>query len=88
MIEGTPNPAALWNALAPRVREILRCAAESAAHAGGEAYLVGGPVRELLLGETDLRDIDIAVTYHARAVAEVFAAAVGGVIKKGSLFGT
>ncbi len=84
-----PDPAALWAALVPAQREALRSvAAAAAATTGGAAYLVGGPVRDLLLGATRLRDIDVMTTTDARLIAPVFAAAVGGTVEKVTAFGT
>lgn len=83
-----PNPAGLWAALAPTQREILLRAAQSARRIGGEAYLVGGPVRDLLLGERAIRDLDIVTTADAIEVADEFARLVGGMMMKTTPFGT
>jgi len=45
--------------LPPQLEDILEALAESAARAGCEAYLVGGFVRDRLLGMTGGKDIDI-----------------------------
>lgn len=83
-----PDPAALWAALAPAQRDVLRHVAAATTALGGAAFLVGGPVRDLLLGATRLRDVDVMTTGDARAVAPVFAVRVGGTVEKTTEFGT
>jgi tRNA nucleotidyltransferase (CCA-adding enzyme) len=78
----------LWNALANDQQAILARAADAATQAGGAAYLVGGPVRDLLRGDPRLRDIDITTTVDARTVAEAFARATGAKIVQRTDFGT
>lgn len=51
------------------------------------AYLVGGPVRDLLLG-AELSDIDITVTGDGEAFGRALAERVGGAIAARSEFGT
>ncbi len=41
-------------------------------------YLVGGSVRDLLIGTQDLRDIDIVMPGGSESVAQTFADAIGG----------
>jgi tRNA nucleotidyltransferase (CCA-adding enzyme) len=83
-----PDPSALWDALSAMQRAVLLRAAASAIDEGGAAYLVGGPVRDLLRGALRLRDIDIVTTADARDVARRFAAHEGAVVAKTTDFGT
>ncbi len=83
-----PDPSALWDALSETQRAVLLRAAVSAIEEGGMAYLVGGPVRDLLRGEKRLRDIDIVTTADARDVARRFAAHEGAAVAKTTDFGT
>ncbi len=41
-------------------------------------YLVGGPVRDLLIGKKDIRDVDILIPKGAESVARTFADKIGG----------
>lgn len=84
----TPEPSALWRALAAGERALLLRAAESAIAEGGDAYLVGGPVRGLLRGDVHLHDIDIVTTVDARRVAQRFAAGGEADVTKTTDFGT
>ena len=61
-------------------RALLRAAAERAAKDGGRAYLVGGVVRDLLLGADGL-DLDVVVEGDARETARGLAADLGGTVK-------
>jgi tRNA nucleotidyltransferase (CCA-adding enzyme) len=81
-------PRALWDALAEDQRAVLRRATEAAAAVGGEAYLVGGPVRDLLRGAVRPRDLDITTTIDGRAVADAFARLTGGRVVQQTDFGT
>ena len=56
---------------------LLRTVGEVAANLGMSAYLVGGPVRDALLGR-QVVDIDIAVEGDARALAPVVASRLDG----------
>jgi len=68
-------------ALAARVIEIAN-------RKGFALYLVGGPVRDLLLGRP-LVDLDLMVEADARGVADAVAAAVGGIeVRSHDRFGT
>ena len=58
-------------------RSLLLAAAESAATRGGRAFLVGGVVRDLLLGADGL-DLDVVVEGDAREAARGLAAMSGG----------
>ncbi len=83
-----PAPTALWASLATTQQAILRAAAQAARDEGGAAYLVGGPVRDLLRGDTRLHDIDIVTTVDARRVAERFATIADAEVVKTTAFGT
>ena len=63
--------------LSEEQRTLLLAAAESAATRGGRAFLVGGVVRDLLLGAGGL-DLDVMVEGDAREAARGLAAASGG----------
>lgn len=54
--------------------------AASAREAGSHVFLVGGPVRDLLLG-IPVRDLDVTVEGDARATASAFAAATGATLR-------
>ena len=54
--------------LATETREVLVRVGSCAASLGFRAFLVGGPVRDLLLGRTSL-DLDVVVEGDALAVA-------------------
>ncbi|MCA1668443.1 MAG: hypothetical protein LC793_13835 [Thermomicrobia bacterium] len=83
----TPDPAPPWDALDAAQRALLARAA-SAAAAGGGAWLVGGPVRDLLRGDARLHDIDLVTTTDARPIAQHFAAIGSAVVVKTTAFGT
>jgi tRNA nucleotidyltransferase (CCA-adding enzyme) len=53
-------------------------ALRDALHGGEDVWLVGGAVRDLLLGREPARDLDLVVEGDARPVAERLAAALGG----------
>lgn len=76
---GAPAPeAALELALAePSLHETLRALARVVAEAGASAWLVGGAVRDLALGLTPLRDIDLAVSGDALELGRRVADALG-----------
>ena len=61
-------------------QDLLLAAAESAAKRGERAFLVGGVVRDLLLGAGGL-DLDVMVEGDAREAARGLAAARGGTVK-------
>lgn len=67
-----------------RALELVRRLAEVA---GVSAYLVGGPVRDALLG-SPLSDLDITITGDAPAIAQQMAAATGGRVTVHRRFGT
>jgi len=85
---GQPDPAQLWEALSAAQRDLLLCVAACAEAEGGAAYLVGGPVRDLLRGDALLRDIDLVTAADARSVAHHFVAETGATVAKTTGFGT
>lgn len=85
---GQPTSQALWRALTEAQRTILTAIAMAATAAGGAAYLVGGPVRDLLRGDPHLHDIDITTTVDARCIADTIAQATDGVVRQRTDFGT
>jgi tRNA nucleotidyltransferase (CCA-adding enzyme) len=82
------DPAELWGALNAPQRDVLSRLAASAEAEGGKALLVGGPVRDLLRGETLLHDIDVVTTTDARQVARRFAQQARAGVAKTTDFGT
>src|SRR3954449_7696693 len=65
------------------LREAIRAlpaarALRDALHGGEDVWLVGGAVRDLLLGREPARDLDLVVESDARPVAERLAGALGG----------
>ncbi|MDQ2787088.1 MAG: hypothetical protein M3Y58_19025 [Chloroflexota bacterium] len=84
----SPNPSTLWEALNTSQRAVLQRAAISAEQEGGKAFLVGGPVRDLLRGDARLHDIDIVTTADARRVAQRFATMGNASVAKRTDFGT
>jgi len=84
----SPDPSALWEALSAAQRDVLLRAAASAEQEGGEAFLIGGPVRDLLRGDARLHDIDIVTTADARRVAQRFATMGNANVAKTTDFGT
>lgn len=78
----------LINALLPRgVGQILAALSRAAQQTGGEPHLVGGTVRDLLLGRAHA-DIDLTVVGDAPALAAAAAAALGAVATAYPEFGT
>jgi tRNA nucleotidyltransferase (CCA-adding enzyme) len=65
------------------LRSLSRCAAESAT----PAWLVGGPVRDLLMG-IPVRDIDVVVEGDGGGFARQLAARLGGEVEEHDRFGT
>ena len=66
--------------LSEEERALLRAAAERAVKHGGRAFLVGGVVRDLLLGADGL-DLDVVVEGDARETTRGLADALGGTVK-------
>ncbi len=85
---GAVNLAArLEEALDPQVRRLLTLAGKTAAAMGFSLYLVGGFVRDLLLGLPNL-DLDLVVEGDAIALAQRLARQHGGRTKSHARFGT
>jgi tRNA nucleotidyltransferase (CCA-adding enzyme) len=66
---------------------LARLVARAAARRGCRAWLVGGPVRDLLLGRP-LGDLDVAVDGSAAALARQLARVDGGEVRVHARFGT
>lgn len=77
----------LEHRLPPATVSLLRTAASCAAQLGYRVYLVGGSVRDILLGCPNV-DIDLSVEGDGLRLAEALAGAVGGSISARSPFGT
>ncbi len=69
-----------------RLRPVLDATLRAAGEQGG-VYLVGGTVRDLLLGEPGF-DVDLAVEGDGQAFARALAAELGGLLKPHDAFGT
>lgn len=67
----------LRRALLPQLLEVLTAAGELAREAGGHAYLVGGAVRDVLLGRS-VEDVDVVVEGNGVELAERLVARFGG----------
>jgi tRNA nucleotidyltransferase (CCA-adding enzyme) len=74
-------------ALPPATMALLRRVASEAHQQGHEPYLVGGIVRDLLLG-APIRDLDIVIQGNAIPVARRLARALGGRVVAHDRFGT
>src|SRR3712207_1223538 len=79
--------AALDRGLDPSLRKGLAWATTAAEGCGLPCYLVGGPVRDLLL-QRPVDDLDLVIEGDALAVAERFAADNGGKLTRHGAFGT
>ena len=77
----------LARAVPPRAGEILRLAGRLADEMGFSIYIVGGFVRDLLLGMPNL-DLDLVVEGNAIKLARRLAREVGGRVRSHSRFGT
>ena len=73
--------------LPPATIELLRRAGVTAAREGAALYLVGGSVRDLLLGRP-VMDLDLAAEGDGPRIAEALAAELGGRVSARSQFGT
>ncbi|MBD3293228.1 MAG: hypothetical protein GF393_09905 [Armatimonadia bacterium] len=73
--------------LDPEERALLALVGEVAADAGGAAFLVGGPVRDLLLGRHS-PDIDIAVEGPVAEITEALARRLHATVRKTTEFMT
>ncbi|MDQ6694654.1 MAG: hypothetical protein M3014_09580 [Chloroflexota bacterium] len=77
----------LQDTLPPAIPELLRAATDLAEKHGWDIYLVGGFVRDLLLGIASL-DVDLSVVGDAATLAEEVAQQSGATVRKHSRFGT
>lgn len=83
-----PNVAELLDsALAPEQRELLIRAAEESARRDVPLYLVGGAVRDALLGRP-VADVDLVCVSDSAAFGRDLAEALGGEVVASSQFGT
>ena len=83
-----PNVAeSLDSALTPEQRELLRRAAEESARCGVRLYLVGGAVRDALLG-LPVVDLDLVSSSASPESGRRLAEALGGCVLASSQFGT
>lgn len=65
------NAASLIDQLRPNQREIVRTLATAFAGAGAELYLVGGPVRDVLLDRNVPNDLDFATSIPPAQTREI-----------------
>jgi tRNA nucleotidyltransferase (CCA-adding enzyme) len=79
--------AQFYTGLAPALGEWLRGVAAEQARAGVPLHLVGGPVRDLLLGRPPL-DLDLVLVGDAPALARRLGAAQGWRVTAHAAFGT
>ena len=84
---GESLAGALRRRLPPGALDLLRVVGEAAVEAGGAAFLVGGVVRDLLLGG-ETRDLDVVVEGDAIALASRLARERGGRARAHATFGT
>ena len=83
-----PDVAALLrSALAPEQRQLLRRAADESARGGVRLYLVGGAVRDALLG-LPVADVDLVNAPGGADFGRELAGALGGAVVASSQFGT
>ncbi len=80
-------PSPLHRSLSLEAADLLAPICEEARGAGLSLYLVGGPVRDLLL-EKPVRDLDLVVEGDAQALASAIAARLEGQLVARSQFGT
>ncbi|NWG21131.1 MAG: CBS domain-containing protein [Chloroflexi bacterium] len=78
---------ALERFLNPAVLGVLRRAGEVAEQRGAALYVVGGTVRDMLLGRMQ-DDLDLVVEGDAIGLAGALAAELGGVVRSHAAFGT
>ncbi len=78
----------LLASLTPAQADIYRWIRETALARNREAYLVGGAVRDWLLGETHIDDLDFVVEDDAPAFAQALAATYGGSVTTYPKFGS
>ena len=77
----------LYRSLPPQAATLLAPISEEAWNAGLTLYLVGGPVRDLLL-ERPVKDLDLVVEGDAPALASTIATKLNGKVLSRSQFGT
>ena len=77
----------LYRSLPPHAAALLASISEEARNAGLALYLVGGPVRDLLL-ERPVKDLDLVVEGDAQALASTIATKLNGKLLSRSQFGT
>ena len=77
----------LQERLSPQALGVLQAAGQVAAQLGYRAYLVGGAVRDVLLGAPTL-DLDLTVEGDGPRMADALARALGGRVSAHSQFGT
>jgi tRNA nucleotidyltransferase (CCA-adding enzyme) len=75
------------DALPPKLRELLSVTSRLATELGSPVYLVGGAVRDLLLGRPVL-DVDLAVDGDATLLGRTLAEALGARLTVHAAFGT
>lgn len=74
--------------LPPQTSALVRRVAEGFAHAGHQAFLVGGTVRDALLGAPEVDDLDVATSASPTASRAVLRRAGGATYDVGERFGT
>jgi tRNA nucleotidyltransferase (CCA-adding enzyme) len=79
--------ALLEQALSTPVLALVRCISQQAQHMGAAPYFVGGPVRDLLLGQP-IVDVDMVIEGDAIALARRLAHDLGGRVRTHKRFGT
>ncbi len=84
-MEKDPTAVALWDRLPERSRALCLAVAQAAGARSEAAYLVGGSVRDLLLGSSEV-DLDIVVEGDAVAVAALVAEQFGATVRTPSEF--
>lgn len=84
---GRSMAQAIKDKFPPRITEILRLAGQIAESHRYEAYLVGGSVRDLLMGRENL-DIDIVVEGNGIVFASEMAQSLGARVRTHERFGT
>ena len=77
----------LDNCIIPELRNLLRSAGEIAQEQDQSLYLVGGAVRDMLLGRSNL-DLDLVADGDATKLANLLAKREGGRVTTHSRFGT
>lgn len=78
----------LAEVLEPRARRLVEAVAQVAAERALAAYVVGGAVRDWLVGRLPVREVDVAVVGDAESVAGEAARRLGGRVVAFPRFGT